>query len=263
MRRVLPVVATALVGLGAAAGAVVGSLGWPGGKPPSAWVTTVVDATEAAGTAHVAIRIASTGTGGPMPVAQRTTGVVSFSADEYRLATARRSGGPEPGYVVVGVVERTYVVPSLPRPLGSRTVPDVVELHQSIDALARILGPLAHPASIVGVQDLGRGSLDGRATTRFRLAVAVQPRCDASATETVELWVDGRGRIVRVTTTSWVASAAAGAGGAPGHGHREKTVETLTLSDFGVPVTITAPSSRTILHPSGTGRATAVGSCSS
>lgn len=259
----LPVVVTALVGLGAVAGAVVGSLGWPGGTPPSAWVTTVVDATRAAGTAHVTIRIASTGTGGPPGVAQRTTGVVSFSADEYRLATATRSGPPEPAYVVIGVARRTYVVPSLPRPLGSPPVPDVVELHQSFDALDRILGPLAHPASIVEVQDLGRGSLDGRATTRFRLSVAVQPRCEANATETAELWVDGRGRIVRVTTTSLVASAAAGAGGAPGHGHPEKTVETLTLSDFGAPVTVTAPSPRTILRPSGTGRATAFGSCSS
>lgn len=223
-------------------------------------MTKVLDAATVAGTAHVTIQIATTG--GSLNVVQRATGAVNFAAGSYRLSYASSSSAPEPGqpYVEIDVRNRTHLEPSVPGVPGGPTVSSLpsFELPRQQGAVSQIVALLPRPAGVWQVHVLGPITLAGRATTHYQLTVVVHPICMAHVAETLQVWIDARGRIVRATTTSRVNVSASGAAGAG-----ETTIETLTLSAFGAPVVVTPPSPGAVEGPSGTGTARLDLHCSS
>ncbi len=254
MRRIFPYVITALVLLGAAGGAVAGSLGSPNGSPsgsPSgasnAWLSSVVRATEAAGTAHVAIRIESSG--GPPSSVGHATGVVNFAASSYRFVGSGPAFGAGNGTSVVTVVvgNRTYVGTSLPgssRGGTAGTPYEMIESSQRSSAFSPLLLSLGHLTAGEKVRDLGSSPrpIEGQTTTGYRITLDVHPICSDGAAEHVDVWVDKLGRILRETTTSVVNSPPPEHGGATVSRSRSRTVSAVTFSDFGSPVAVSAPS---------------------
>jgi hypothetical protein len=185
--------------------------------------------------------------------------VVNFTEDAYLLVQTDLVIGVRnhTSVVSVGVGNRTYIgdtsVPVSPSGKMVSSPPHMLELRQRSDALSRLLGPLAHPARVGKVRDLGPSSIDGLATTRYRITRVVHPLCTDDAAENVDIWVDKLGRILRETTTSVVTFPASRSGRAPeSRSRRETTVYTLTLSDFGARATISIPTHLTRLPPSGT-----------
>jgi hypothetical protein len=126
----------------------------------------------------------------------------------------------------------------------------------SLGALGQIgpLGELAVDESMPGlrVEDAGAGLVHGVETTRYRLVVP--PLCEPSGSHDgiaesiapLQLWVDGRGRLVqaRQSSTEDITKKAHLGDLIPGQGFptgRATTVSTIDLGDFGAPTTIVAP----------------------
>ena len=222
-----------IVGAAAAAAAVLGSLGIPG-RSPGTWVRAVVATTKAAGTARVVVTFRSTG----VQHRVRLTGVVDFPADAYRL-TATSSGPPVNRVVQIRIGDRSYLSASA---AGVQTVweePVDPALQRALDVSGQVFGVLAGSSAIWQVHDLGGSPVRG-GTTRYRVTVRAPAPICAPVTvlaPTLQVWVDGHSRLVRSQlTTRFRLPTAAG-----GWSAWQSNVQTVDLSRFGAPVTITAP----------------------
>lgn len=215
----------------------------------------VVATTRAAGSARVLLLTESTAVSPAGRFHDRSTGVVSFRTDAYRLTVTSGSLPGQPRnllrLVQVGVGHHGYLVQPEPMVAG-RTRPSVIDLggpHQP-DAIERVFGELASPAATWQVHDLGRSSVGGDRTTRYlvttRPPYVVGVGCSrvSDATSTVQIWVDRRHRLVRAETITHFRiqfSQSPGMPARPGPSRWETSVNTVDLSDFGVAVTISPP----------------------
>lgn len=240
MRRLVPWLATALVGVGATTAGILGSLGMPG-QSPSAWASGVVAATTAAGTARVRIVIATSPGGTVRHLTERFVGSVDFSADAYRLTTRTTSGGPSitSPTVEIGIGDRSYVRLSTAGAASVWQVSVDRGVERDLDAARRVFGTLRHPGAIWQVQDLGPSPIGG-GTTHYRATVRTPtPICRPTTFEppSLQVWLDPHGRLVRSQLT--VRFALRRAPGTPPAW--QTSVETVEVGHFGSPVTIRRP----------------------
>jgi hypothetical protein len=282
MRRALPWVTVGLLILGLGAGTGLGIAGQASTTPaPTATrqMALIVAATRRAQTARFSY---SDTTASPNRLLRRTdrgSGEIDFGRSTMRTVERDRSTGfsgtsaatakAVPQDIVIdnvwiGRTEYTRLRPHDlrdPDPpwLEGATWPK--DSFGPLGALGQIgpLGELALDESVPGfrVESAGSGMVQGVETRQYRIVV---PRCGASpqtdglreSMQPLELWVDGRGRLVqaRLTNTEDITKEAHLGIRLPGGfpTGRATTVSTVDLTAFGAPVAISAP---TVAHSDG------------
>ena len=279
MRRALPwlTVGLLVVGLGVGTGlGIAGQTSTPLALTATAQISRIVAATRSARTARFTY---SDSTASPNPLlrqADRGSGAVDFGADTMQTVERDRSTGysgtsATTTKVVTQDVEtdnvwigRTRFIRFRPETNLALDLPWMKEAawpkgsFGPLGALGQIgpLGELEGDESIPGlrVEDAGAAVVHGAETTRYRLVV---PLCGTSAPRDgiaqsiapLQLWVDGRGRLVqaRLSSTEDITTQAHLGDVIPGQGFltgRATTVSTIDLNDFGAPTTIVAPQVR-------------------
>jgi hypothetical protein len=281
VRRAFPWALLGLVGLAAAAAAALGATGAPGapGVTPSQWVANVLTTTAQAGTAHLSYSHITTSPNPGLRATVSGSGVVDFSEGDVRVTEVDHqvefegvAAGPSRATptviageaIAIGTVVYQRLSPlglgprfsSVDVPFTKVSVPrqprTELGLSFALDAAAG-LADLNGIEPVVGVRDLGRATVDGQATTRYLVQTAPPRLCPPvrkTAVVTTEgpsvIWVDSRGRLVRVLSSSHFSGRLpAAARRWPGFSQLpigpSTTTDTLNFSAFGAPVHVTAP----------------------
>ena len=277
MRRLLPWALLALVGVGAGLGAALGQANAPGttassdlvGAAAHTWLSGVLAATKAAGTAHLDY----TGLGtSPNPLLRGSSsgsGVVDFAAGTFRTSEtdhetgwSSQDGAPQQAQAQTNSESDIAIGSTLYQNFGPGNLPsgwmktpgrrDKSALGLgSAGGIGFVLSGLAGPVTTVSVRALGPASVDGAPATRYLVRTEPRPICPDQGRrvpeESTTVWVDGNGRLVQARN-AFTISATFGAslrkenpdlGDIP-FGPRTFT-STLRLSAFGAPVHIAAP----------------------
>jgi hypothetical protein len=272
VRRFLPWALLGVLSVGVVAGAAFGQVESPG-VTPTQWVNDVLAATTAAGTAHFQF---TTVTSSPDPSQGSTAagiGVVDFANGNFRVTELYRqhqfvstNGGAPRLADEVGAQETIAIGQTVYR---NQTSPAVFagwmkskfprKVHQAfgLDAATGAedaVSGLANITPVAAVRSLGSGSVNRVPATRY--LVTNQPLYVCGSHDRTlfvhrfaptTLWVDGQGRLLRSMTSDSTK-------GFTGHGPPDasgtsqpftiagsNTVATLTFSEFGASVRITAP----------------------
>jgi len=277
VRRFVPWALLALVGIGAGLGAALGQANAPAttgsshlaGAAAQRWLSGVLAATEAAGTAHLDY----TGIGtSPNPLLRDSSsgsGVVDFAASTFRwsdtdhsMEWSSQNGGPVDVQPQTTSESDIAIGSTLYQSFGpgggssnwmktpGRRDKGALGL-ASADGIGLVLSPLSGAVTTVSVRALGPASVDGAPATRYLVRSEPRPSCPDQGRRLPEgsstVWVDSNGRLVQARN-SFAISATFGAslrkenpdlGDVP-FGPRIFT-STLRLSAFGAPVHIAAP----------------------
>ena len=277
MRRLLPWALLALVGAGAGLGAAVGQANAPGttassvlvGAAAESWLSGVLAATKAAGTAHLDY----TGLGtSPNPLLRGSSsgsGVVDFASGTFRTSEtdhemewSSQNGGPvhaqaqttsESDIAIGSTLYQSFGPGGLPggwMKTPGRRDEGALGL-ASADGLGVVLSALTGSVTTVSVRELGTDSVDGAPATRYLVRTEPRPICPEPGRKlpqgSTTVWVDSDGRLVQARD-SFTISATFGASlrkkipdlaDVPS-GPRTLT-STLRLSAFGASVHVAAP----------------------
>jgi hypothetical protein len=277
VRRLLPWALLALVGIGAGLGAALGQANAPGptgssdltGVAAQRWLSGVLAATKAAGTAH--LDYTSLGAS-PNPLLRGSStgsGVVDFAAATFRTSETDHSmewtsqdGRPVQAHAQTTSESDIAIGSTLYQNFGPGSGPsgwmktsgrrDKSALGLgSADGFAFVLSALTGPVVTVSVRALGPASVDGAPATRYLVRTEPRPVCPDPGRRAPEasttVWVDGNLRLVQARNTFSI-SATFGASLRKENpdladvplGPRTLT-STLRLSAFGAPVHIAAP----------------------
>ena len=191
------------------------------------------------------------------PVSLYSTGLVDFANGDSSIVMASDGGGPPGTIETRNVGGRSYLrinrggawLPSDSAPLAD-DFPPALAMLTGANALG--FGSTPDPSEWLGilddladVQEKGHESIDGVETTKYGAtfdlfdAIAKQmqrggPKPPDAGPSDVDIWIDGAGRVRRLVVAI------------PGK-HGPVLIRT-DLSDFGVPVHVTAPSPSEVLH---------------
>jgi hypothetical protein len=263
------------LGLGVAGFAALGQAQSPGGTP-ARWVDSVLAATAAAGSAHLRFSSLTT-VPSPLPDSVTIeTGVVDFRSGSYRVTqlfrdTAQESTNGGPPHAVlqtwkeesIAIGQNIYTRFDEPPPFpvsGWAKARFPRNVHQALGldagtAAEQAVSGLALITPVTAVRMLGPGRVHGVAATRYVVTSEPLYVCgEHGNTVLVEqvgpttLWIDGENRLLQVRAVQHFGGStppklkqpsngsAIGIAGAP-----TTTTTTLTFSDFGTPVDISAP----------------------
>lgn len=287
MRRLVPWLLLSLVVVGAAVGATLGTAYESSSTAPSQWVGAVLATTEKAGTARFSYTQVTWSPNAELRSSLSGHGVVNFTTGDMRVIEVDHgisfsATGNQPlrpvlststldAVVVGGTVYQANPIPGmaftreyhvLPFPKLPRSQRGLSLALDASIALDALHGTFA----VASVIDLGPADVDGVATTQYEVEYAPLHICTPHQApqdltqRPSRVWLDSVGRLVRVRSTSYsndrlprgVKLPAAFEGLPRGP---ETTVSTLTFSEFGAPVHVTAPPASAVLP----GRATADG----
>jgi hypothetical protein len=280
VRRLLPWALLALIGIGAGLGAALGQLNAPGptassdlvGAAAQSWLSGVLAATQAAGTAHLDYTGLSTSPNPLLRGSSSGSGVVDFAAGTFRTSETDHSmewssqnGRPVHAQAQTTSESDIAIGSTLYQNFGPESLPsgwmkspgrrDKSALGlASADGIGLVLSGLTGPVTTVSVRALGTASVDGAPATRYRVRTEPRPICPNPGRRLPEgsttVWVDSSGRLVQARN-SYTISATFGASLRKENpdladvpfGPRTLT-STLRLSAFGAPVHIVAPTVR-------------------
>lgn len=259
------------------AGAVAGVLGAPAlgtrapglnGEGAAAWVARLVAATRAAGSAHVqdtqVTQLTTNGTQ-DQTTASSGSGDVAFGEDAFWLrGLQRQTLQVRPGRVAR--LAQTFTAVTIGRTLyitshraGTSRVRRRVRIEPGVIADLSVqptgspYGPLATPASTQRVEDLGPSVVGGVPVHEYRLIGAARSCPPTARSPTVDVWVDGHGRLVRVRSVVRVPLSQTSVlrRDEPTLGSAAwLTMTTVAfLSHYGIPVRVAAPFTRTTPPP--------------
>jgi hypothetical protein len=288
MRRLVPLVVVALLGLGVVAGAAIGAAGSPSPGParsssptPAEWVAHLLATTAGAGTAHFAYTHVTTS---PVPDLRGSlsgSGVVDFGRRDVEVTEIDHQiefegNGPQAPTRAVPVTDTLEQIgigstvyqripygrlgnPSWMKLPFPRQADGQLGLSTALNA-AVALDALVGLDPVDGVREEGPSTVDGVAATKYVVTTAPPPTCPSTratapkvAQRPSTVWVDGRGRLVQVRSSEYD-------GGFPAAAlHRlpalaqvptgpTVTTATLTFSAFGDPVQIAAPPPSTLVQ---------------
>ncbi|HWF17326.1 MAG TPA: hypothetical protein VG244_14160 [Acidimicrobiales bacterium] len=272
MRRFLPWALLGLLGVGVAAGAAVGQAQSPG-VTPAQWVDDVLDATVAAGTAHLQFSSVTTSPNPSQRAADAGTGVVDFANGNFRVTElyrqaqlestnggATRLGEEIFGQETIAIGQTVYRhLTSPPSFTGWMRSHFPRQEHQAfgLDAATGAedaVSGLANLTPVAAVRSLGSGVVNGASATKYQITDEPLYVCGAHGRTLLVhrfaptiVWVDRQGRLLRSRAVqSNQGETVQGEPNAPGGSHTftigpSTTVATLTFSDLGAPVRITAP----------------------
>jgi hypothetical protein len=272
-----------LVVLGVAAGAALGiATRHPSSSPsPAQWVAALLTATEEAGSAHFTYSHLTSSPNPDLRETLRGHGVVDFvrgavqaSEIDHSVTFSSTNGQPfhpvhtvsitqaivvdgtdyqRPVFAGVAVPNVRYIkLPELAAPSRQRALS--LALNASV-----ALGDLTGPFPIIAVRDLGPSVVGRAPTTHYSVVYGPVRSCLPHAAPVVAIqppttvWVDAAGRLVQAHSVYQEDTRVLPHGpklppavdGFPRG--RSTTVSTLTFSDFGVPIRVTAPAPDAVL----------------
>ncbi len=273
MRRVLPWALLSVVGLAAAGAAAVGAAETPS-PTPAQWVAGVLATTAQAGSARFHYVHVTSSPNPDLHAALSGSGVVDFANGDVRVTEVDHQvefegEGSGPIRAVptttteeaVAIGRVTYQRTFLPGGAGGEFIelPTLARPPQPAPALTLALnagvaiGALEGPEPVVAVRDLGPARIGRIATTEYEVQTAPLVPCPSAhqtapvSTQAPSLvWLDAHGRLVQVRSREWFSGRLpAGVRRQAPFAHiaigPSTTTDTLTFSDFGTPVHITAP----------------------
>lgn len=281
MRRIIPWALVLLIGVGAAAGAALGasSSGTAApavleGSAAQRWLHAVLAATRAAGTAHVhGVTVIESpnpnlrGSGSESGVVDFTNGDIETTDVDHSYQWSSENGGPaqrssvtdRETQIVIG--RTTYDDPGLGfgwqrSTTSGRNAPESLVFGGLGFGGGVDLFLMSAPAE--SVRRVASATLSGEATTQFLVQFAIPTPCPHTKPlrATTSVWVDGQGRMVQ-TRNSFSFDTSAFPKDLPGMAlprslqGRSTYVITTRLSDFGKPVRVRAPDTRTDQGSSG------------
>jgi hypothetical protein len=292
VRRLIPLLLLALLGVGTALGATLGTVnGAAQTSSPSQWVAHVLAATADAGTARIAYNQITTSSNRDLRAQLHGSGQIDFTSGDVRTSEVQHSvqfssdspDGPlqatpttnRTDQIGIGKTEyqdlsadfrgQQWVTSGLPR--NPKT-----DLGLTYSNAGSALDNLAGFAQIAAVTNEGPARIDGAPTTRYLVTTA--PFCPAPKSShqsltfqqhPTTLWIDGKDRIVQVRSlftidTRKLPTVLRNQIGLDTRMlGRATTTETLQFSAFGKPVHIAAPATVDV-HTS-TGGATISAKC--
>lgn len=279
MRRLVPWLLLSVVVVGAAAGAAFAVAEKSSSSAPSQWVARALASTEQAGSAHFSYTHVTSSANAELRGSLSGHGVVDFTTGDALVKEVDHdisfsSTGNEPlhpvpststeyAIVVDGTVYQSNPIPGLtftnqyrvlpfPRPPRSQR-----GLSLALNASVA-LDSLSGTYPVASVTNLGAAKVDGVATTQYEVEYAPLHVCAPHQAPQVltqrpsQVWLDDAGRLVRVRSTVYfsdrlpkgvkVPAALDGFPRAP-----TTTVATLTFSEFGTSVHVTAPPASEVL----------------
>ncbi len=290
MRRLAPWFLLSLVLVGSAAGAALGIAQKSSTATPSQWVAGVLAATERAGSAHFSYTHVTTSPNADLRGSVSGHGVVDFTTSAVQVtevdrdisfsSTGNQSLHPVPSastvdaIVIGGTVYQANPIPGLaftdkyrvlPLPAPPRSQRGLALALNASVALDTLRGPNA----VASVTDLGPAHVDGVDATRYEVEYAPVHVCAPHQSPQILnqrpslVWLDGAGHLVRVRSTLYfndrlprgvkVPPVLDGFPRGP-----VTTVATLTFSEFGASVRVTAPPSSTAFPEGGTSTSFAI-----
>ena len=273
----------------AAAGAALGVAQRSSALTPSQWVTGALASTDKAGSADFSYSCITSSLNPELRGSISGHGLVDFSDGDVRVteidhdisfsATGNEAlrpvsststleaivvgrtvyqANPIPGIPLAG---RYHVLPFPGLPRSQRGLSLALNASVALDTLS---GPYA----VASVTKLGTAEVDGVATTKYEVGYALLHVCAPHESPQVlsqrptGVWLDGAGRVVRVRSTFYSNDRRP-------HGVKipaafddfpqgaVTTVATLTFSEFGAPVHVTAPPASAIIEGGSTSFGTA------
>jgi hypothetical protein len=283
VRRLLPWALLALIGVGAGLGAALGQVNAPGptsssvlvGGAAQSWLSGVLAATQASGTAHLDYTGLSTSPNPLLRGSSSGSGVVDFAAGTYRTSETDHStewssqnGRPvqahaqttsESDIAIGSTLYENFGPGNLPS--GWTKTPDHRDKSAlglgSANGLGFVLSGLTGPVTTVSVRELGPASVDGAPAARYLVRTELRPICPDPGRRVPEgsttVWVDSNGRLVQARD-SLTLSATFGSSLRKGNPELGDVpfgpltfISTLRFSAFSAPVHIVAPK----LQPNG------------
>jgi hypothetical protein len=275
MRRLVPWALLGLLTVGAAAGIALGVANQPG-QTPAQWVATAFAATTRAGTARFVYNKVTSSSNPNLRSSLSGFGVVDFTRGDVRTTQLEHDvtfGGDPLGTLQavpstetvgeVGIGRTDYV--SFDAPLNRNWMredfPSEPRSGLTLDGLfdASLALSVLEENPAAGVQDAGRATVEGVATTKYLVPVVPVVVCSGphnTKALTIRqspsaVWIDQAGRIVQVRSDIRGQFGPVPAGNDPAFPAfaqmsklltgKTDTVATLRFSDFGAPVTIRAP----------------------
>lgn len=203
----------------------------PGGVPsesPKAVVEAAVSRTKVAGSA--AFEYSNTSAS----EASTWIGTVDFTHNEFMMTTYNGKPGPSTKSGDIRVIgSTTYQRAFQPNLPGGGTSP-WVKTNQKIGTFDWVFFPLSDPHLVASY--VGPSVVQGTPSYLYNVDIPAGTMAGTSAAPyRIEVWLDGSGRIRQASTTRSIFGRA-------GSSIPETATQTLTLSQFGIPVTVTAPS---------------------
>ena len=175
-------------------------------------------------------------------------GVYNFDPQQIQTTITSDAGGQKVNAELVVVDGKSYVM--MAELGGDNWVEMPIEQLGLTDS---ILSPQDSMGNLSGLQDLkevGKEDIDGVATTKYKGSMKIQDAMadagltdqsgDVKGTADVEVWVDGEDRLVRVNT---VVKAKV-------EGQEVKSSTSMTFSDYGVAVDVSAPPAEDVVDVS-------------
>jgi hypothetical protein len=263
MRRLVPWALVGLVAVAGLVGALVGVSNQPSTPTTQLKVSGVIAATRSAGTARFTyssvaasrdplLRSRSTGKGavdfrtGSVTTVERSTstGISQDGNAPSRQVTQTMLNSQiwvdHMFFTQFGVTGQHFAIGWIKAklPNGSSGLLGMLDEVAPIGFLDSELGVRGTEVELLRSEVLG-----GEATTRYRVVVPTcsSARSPQSVLGSIDLWLDGEGRLVQVRDVLHTTDAVRSIAG------RSTTVSTVRLFDFGAPVTISAP--KAVLPP--------------
>jgi hypothetical protein len=236
VRRVLPWALLLLIGVGTGLGALLGAANSPGtagsagsavltGSRAQRWLSGVLAATKAAGSAHLHYSLITTSPNQDLRGSGSGSGVVDFATRNFRVSetdhgieVSSENGGPmraqaettTNAQIAIGrSVYENFGRPGFEDNWTKLSIPrDEAALGlASAGGFGGLLSVLTGPFSAVDVSDLGTTVVSGEPATRYLVQVQVAPKCPRSQHPRTppgraSVWVDAQGRLVQVRMTS-------------------------------------------------------------
>jgi hypothetical protein len=263
VRRAVPWLLVFLVAAGGGLGVGIGLANQS--LSAHAQILQILRRTETSGTARFTTLAVNTEPGTRLRMRIAGSGEINFKTGSLTVTLDYSSAGPHATLLIsrskmieIGRVRYSYLpTPSVPRSIGSSISGPVAYSWQKESLLSAsdqgsgslngLTNLLQLPRSIQTMRDLGLGIAGGREATEYQIGPS---QCHSSAsgitqtysTAASNLWVDGRGRLIRDEIVQTIVFHPKGIStGAT------KLAETASIRfyDFGAPVDITAPAHAT------------------
>jgi hypothetical protein len=237
VRRLVPWALLALVGVGAGLGAALGQANAPGttassvlvGAAAQGWLSGVLAATHAAGTAHLDYTVLDTS---PNPVLRGSSsgsGVVDFAAGTFRTSETDHStewssqNGRPVHFQAQTTSESDIAIGSTlyesfgPGSISSNWTKTPGRRDEgalglaSVGGIGFVLSGLTGPVTTVSVHELGQDPVEGAPATRYLVRTELRPICPDRGRKlpavSTTVWVDSSGRLVQARNSFTIGAA--------------------------------------------------------
>ncbi|MCH9816818.1 MAG: LppX_LprAFG lipoprotein [Actinomycetia bacterium] len=175
-------------------------------------------------------------------------GVYNFDPQQIQTTITSNAGGQKVNAELVVVDGKSYV--KMAELGGDNWVEMPIEQLGLTDSILSPQDSMGNLSELTGIKKVGKEDIDGVATTKYEGSMKIQDAMadagladqngEVKGTADVEVWVDEEDRLVRVNT---IVKAKV-------EGQEVKSSTSMTFSDYGVEVDVTAPPAEDVVDVS-------------